>query len=73
METERNLIARAKQALEDSIIYYCDRPVGTVAARDPSVDALNYDQCFIRDFVPGDFHNLVEEERFVTQGQVNWR
>lgn len=42
----------AWKALEDSIIYYCDRPVGTVAARDPSVEALNYDQCFIRDFVP---------------------
>ncbi|AFY77428.1 MAG: glycoside hydrolase 100 family protein [Hydrococcus sp. C42_A2020_068] len=52
MTYEHNLTEIAWKALEDSIIYYCDRPVGTVAARDPSVEALNYDQCFIRDFVP---------------------
>lgn len=42
----------AWQALEASILYYQGRPVGTIAARDSSVDALNYDQCFVRDFVP---------------------
>ncbi|WP_199295992.1 glycoside hydrolase 100 family protein [Trichocoleus sp. FACHB-591] len=42
---------QAWEALEQSIIYYQDRPVGTVAARDPELTALNYDQCFIRDFV----------------------
>ncbi|NDJ19963.1 glycoside hydrolase 100 family protein [Myxacorys almedinensis] len=35
-----------------AIFYYRGKPVGTVAAQDPSIDALNYDQCFIRDFVP---------------------
>ncbi len=40
----------AWQAIEDSIISYQDRPVGTVAAKDPDVAALNYDQCFSRDF-----------------------
>ncbi|NJK47644.1 alkaline invertase [Candidatus Gracilibacteria bacterium] len=35
-----------------SIIYYQGQPVGTFAANDPNMDALNYDQCFIRDFVP---------------------
>lgn len=48
---ESNLVEEAWKALSDSIIYYRGRPVGTVAARDPSVEALNYDQCFIRDFV----------------------
>jgi hypothetical protein len=38
-------------ALEKSILYYQGRPVGTVAAFDVSVEALNYDQCFVRDFV----------------------
>jgi Alkaline and neutral invertase len=38
--------------LERSIIYYRDQPVGTVAAQDVELGALNYDQCFIRDFVP---------------------
>ncbi len=45
------MVAEAWKALEDSIIYYCGRPVGTVAARDPDVEALNYNQCFVRDFV----------------------
>lgn len=42
----------AWQELEASILYYQGRPIGTIAARDSSVDALNYDQCFVRDFVP---------------------
>ncbi|HEY9852255.1 MAG TPA: glycoside hydrolase 100 family protein [Leptolyngbyaceae cyanobacterium] len=51
MSQEDYIVKEAWQALEDSIIYYQGRPVGTVAARDPEVEALNYDQCFIRDFV----------------------
>lgn len=46
-----NIENKAWQALENSIFYYQGRPVGTLAAYDPSVEALNYDQCFIRDFV----------------------
>ena len=42
----------AWQLLEESIIYYQGRPIGTLAAQDPELEALNYDQCFIRDFVP---------------------
>ena len=42
----------AWKLLEKSIIYYQGRPIGTVAAQDPELKALNYDQCFIRDFVP---------------------
>lgn len=42
---------QAWAALERSILYYQGQPVGTVAARDPDAIALNYDQCFIRDFV----------------------
>ncbi len=46
------IITEAWQALEKSIIYMDGKPVGTVAAHDPELDALNYDQCFVRDFVP---------------------
>ena len=46
-----DIFTKACQALEDSVIYYKEHPVGTVAARDPDVDALNYNHCFIRDFV----------------------
>ena len=42
----------AWKLLEDSIIYYQGRPIGTLAAQDPQLEALNYDQYFIRDFVP---------------------
>lgn len=52
MRTKNKLLHEAILALEDSIIYYRDRPIGTVAARDREVEALNYDQCFVRDFVP---------------------
>ncbi|ARV59720.1 alkaline invertase [Nostocales cyanobacterium HT-58-2] len=38
-------------ALEKSILYYKGRPLGTLAAYDATVEALNYDQCFVRDFV----------------------
>ena len=49
--TEREqLLATAWDELEKSIVLYRGEPVGTVAARDPDVDALNYDQCFTRDF-----------------------
>lgn len=51
MKSEDILVKEAWNLLEASMIYYQDHPIGTVAARDPSVDALNYDQCFVRDFV----------------------
>jgi hypothetical protein len=51
LDTNKNIETAAWQALENSILYYRGRPVGTVAAYDVSVEALNYDQCFIRDFV----------------------
>ncbi len=46
--------------LENSIFCYQGKPVGTVAAHDPALDALNYDQCFIRDFVSGALIFLIE-------------
>ncbi len=42
---------QANRLLEESIIYYHDKAVGTVAASDSEREALNYDQCFIRDFI----------------------
>ncbi|MBD2775925.1 glycoside hydrolase 100 family protein [Iningainema tapete] len=49
--TIKGIETQAWEALEKTIIYYKGRPVGTVAAYDVSVEALNYDQCFVRDFV----------------------
>lgn len=50
----------AYKALEDSIMYYQNHPVGTVAARDTSVPNLNYDQCFTRDFAVSAFVFLMQ-------------
>ncbi|MBD2449836.1 glycoside hydrolase 100 family protein [Nostoc sp. FACHB-152] len=51
---------QAWQLLEESIIYYRGRPVGTVAANDVSQSALNYDHCFIRDFASSAFLFLIK-------------
>jgi hypothetical protein len=49
----QQIIDKAHQILDDSILYYKGKPVGTVAARDPEAPAaLNYNDCFIRDFIP---------------------
>lgn len=44
------LIENAWCELNNSVIEYKGQPVGTIAARDPASDTLNYDQCFVRDF-----------------------
>lgn len=52
--SERSLAIEeeAWATLEKSIIYYHEKPIGTIAALDPDIASLNYDQCFLRDFVP---------------------
>ena len=51
---------QANRLLEESVIYYNKQPVGAVAASDSEREALNYDQCFIRDFVPAALVFLVQ-------------
>ena len=51
---------QANRLLEESVIYYNKQPVGTVAASDSEREALNYDQCFIRDFVPAALVFLIQ-------------
>lgn len=51
---------QADRLLEKSIIYYQNRPVGAVAATDSEREALNYDQCFIRDFIPAALVFLIQ-------------
>ncbi|KAK4743020.1 hypothetical protein SAY87_001021 [Trapa incisa] len=49
--------------LRDSIVYYCGSPIGTIAANDPtSSNMLNYDQVFIRDFIPSGIAFLLKGE-----------
>lgn len=63
--------ARTKDTLEEeawdllraSIVEYCGNPVGTIAANDPTeTNALNYDQVFIRDFIPSAMAFLLNGE-----------
>ncbi|KAF5738785.1 alkaline/neutral invertase A mitochondrial [Tripterygium wilfordii] len=53
---EREVSQIEKEAwklLQAAVVSYCGNPVGTVAANDPADNQpLNYDQVFIRDFVP---------------------
>ncbi|MBR8837369.1 MAG: glycoside hydrolase 100 family protein [Stigonema ocellatum SAG 48.90 = DSM 106950] len=51
MSIKNQLMSEARNELEKSILYYKGNPIGTVAACDPKMEAVNYDQCFVRDFV----------------------
>ncbi len=49
-----------RERLEEAIVEYRGRPVGTQAARDPTLKPLNYDQVFTRDFAVSAFYFLLE-------------
>ncbi|KAK8968087.1 Alkaline/neutral invertase CINV2 [Platanthera guangdongensis] len=61
-ETEEE--KEAWRLLRKSVVNYCGSPVGTVAADDPMTGGqmLNYDQVFIRDFVPSALAFLLKGE-----------
>uniref|UniRef100_A0A6M2ECW7 Alkaline/neutral invertase n=1 Tax=Populus davidiana TaxID=266767 RepID=A0A6M2ECW7_9ROSI len=49
--------------LRASVVSYCGNPIGTIAANDPnSTSILNYDQVFIRDFIPSGIAFLLKGE-----------
>uniref|UniRef100_F6I4U6 Alkaline/neutral invertase n=1 Tax=Vitis vinifera TaxID=29760 RepID=F6I4U6_VITVI len=53
----------AWKLLQDSVVMYCGSPIGTMAANDPGDKTpLNYDQVFIRDFVPSALAFLLKGE-----------
>ncbi|XP_019452283.1 PREDICTED: alkaline/neutral invertase A, mitochondrial-like isoform X2 [Lupinus angustifolius] len=52
-EEHTNVEKEAWKLLESAVVSYCGNPVGTMAANDPGDKLpLNYDQVFIRDFIP---------------------
>lgn len=60
---ETNVEKEAWKLLQDAVVLYCGSPVGTVAANDPGdKQPLNYDQVFIRDFVPSALAFLLKGE-----------
>lgn len=58
--TEEQVLASAYQVLNDSILFCNDQPVGTAAALGSKVEAANYEECFVRDFVPSAFVFLMD-------------
>ncbi|GFZ12668.1 alkaline/neutral invertase [Actinidia rufa] len=49
--------------LRESVVHYCGNPIGTIAANDPTASSiLNYDQVFIRDFIPSGIAFLLKGE-----------
>ncbi|TKW38273.1 hypothetical protein SEVIR_1G103450v4 [Setaria viridis] len=58
----------AWEALKRSIVYFRGQPIGTVAAIDKSQGAaLNYDQVFMRDFIPSALAFLMKGEHLIVK------
>ncbi|GAB4844614.1 Alkaline/neutral invertase cinv2 [Ancistrocladus abbreviatus] len=55
------MVEEAWERLNKSIVHFKLEPVGTLAALDTSADALNYNQVFVRDFVPSGLAYLMKE------------
>ncbi|KAI4388479.1 hypothetical protein MLD38_000802 [Melastoma candidum] len=56
------MVADAWEALRRSLVDFRGQAVGTIAALDHSVEELNYDQVFVRDFVPSALAFLMNGE-----------
>uniref|UniRef100_A0A7N0U7A5 Alkaline/neutral invertase n=1 Tax=Kalanchoe fedtschenkoi TaxID=63787 RepID=A0A7N0U7A5_KALFE len=60
---ESEIEKEAWKLLRGAVVTYCGSPVGTMAANDPGdKQPLNYDQVFIRDFVPSALAFLLKGE-----------
>ena len=57
-----NIYNQAWKLLENSIVEYNGKPIGTLAATDKSTKTLNYDQVFIRDFAVSAFAFLLNDK-----------
>jgi len=55
-------IADAWDTLRRSLVYFRGTPVGTIAAMDHSEELLNYNQVFVRDFIPSALAFLINGE-----------
>ena len=58
----------ARRLLDAALLRHRGEPVGTVASTDPEAQALNYDQCFVRDFVPVGLYYLAQGEPAIVRG-----
>ncbi|XP_059436702.1 alkaline/neutral invertase CINV1-like [Corylus avellana] len=56
------MMEEAWERVKKSYVYFKGQPVGTLAAMDPSAEDLNYNQVFVRDFVPSGLACLMKNE-----------
>ncbi|KAH9297800.1 hypothetical protein KI387_029482, partial [Taxus chinensis] len=62
-EEEGSFEMEAWKLLRAAVVNYCGSPIGTIAANDPlDPNKLNYDQVFIRDFIPSGIAFLLKGE-----------
>ncbi|XP_038716929.1 probable alkaline/neutral invertase B [Tripterygium wilfordii] len=61
------MVGDAWDALRLSLVHFRGQPVGTIAALDHSVEDLNYDQVFVRDFVPSALAFLMNGEHEIVK------
>ncbi|NES99592.1 MAG: alkaline invertase [Sphaerospermopsis sp. SIO1G2] len=64
MSIKTTIETEAWELIRGSITYYKGDPIGTISICDQQQEVLNYDHCFIRDFVPSAL-------LFLIQGQSN--
>lgn len=65
---ESEVEKEAWKLLENAVVRYCGSPVGTLAANDPNDKIpLNYDQVFIRDFIPSALAFLLKGENEIVK------
>lgn len=58
--------------LREAVVTYCGQPVGTIAANDPTdPHPLNYDQVFIRDFIPSAIAFLLRGEYDIVRNFIH--
>ncbi|WOG84740.1 hypothetical protein DCAR_0103924 [Daucus carota subsp. sativus] len=56
------MISEAWEALKRAKLHFRGKAIGTIAAMDSSEEKLNYDQVFVRDFVPSALAFLMHKE-----------
>ena len=64
-------IKSAYDLLHKSVLYYEGIPVGTAAAVHSAVHAANYEECFIRDFVPSALVFLMDVDTEIVKNFLN--
>lgn len=69
--TDDQALNSAYKLLNDAILRFDEDAVGTAAALDARVAAANYEECFIRDFVPSAFVFLMDGQFDVVRNFLN--